>query len=90
MAPFLGLGNGAVFKLVPLFFPKSTGAATGIIGAAGGLGGFFPPLVLGLVKDATGDFVLAFVLLVAFAWTCAGLAVALLEPGHETAPQGAR
>ena len=83
MAAFLGLGNGAVFKLVPLFFPKSTGAATGIVGAAGGLGGFFPPLVLGIVKDATGDFVLAFVFLVAFAWMCAGMAIALLEPHHE-------
>ena len=74
MALFLGLGNGAVFKLVPLSFPKATGAATGIVGAAGGLGGFFPPLFLGIVKDSTGDFVLAFVLLVAFAWLCAGLA----------------
>jgi NNP family nitrate/nitrite transporter-like MFS transporter len=85
MAAFLGLGNGAVFKLVPLFFPKSTGAATGIIGAAGGLGGFFPPLVLGVVNDATGDFVLAFIFLVAFAWMSAGMAVALLEPGHDPA-----
>jgi NNP family nitrate/nitrite transporter-like MFS transporter len=79
MAGFLGLGNGAVFKLVPLFYPKATGAATGIVGAAGGLGGFFPPLILGIVKDATGDFVLAFVFLVAFAWMCAGLALSLLE-----------
>jgi MFS transporter, NNP family, nitrate/nitrite transporter len=86
MAAFLGLGNGAVFKLVPLFFPRSTGAATGIVGAAGGLGGFFPPLVLGIVKDATGDFVLAFVFLVAFAWMCAGMAVALLEPHAEPHP----
>ena len=82
MAGFLGLGNGAVFKLVPLFFPKSTGAATGIVGAAGGLGGFFPPLLLGIVNDATGEFTLGFVFLVAFAWMCAGMAVALLEPGH--------
>jgi NNP family nitrate/nitrite transporter-like MFS transporter len=80
MAAFLGIGNGAVFKLVPRAFPHATGAATGIIGAAGGLGGFFPPLVLGIVKDATGDFVLAFVLLVAFAWMCAGLALSLFEP----------
>jgi NNP family nitrate/nitrite transporter-like MFS transporter len=77
MAAFLGLGNGAVFKLVPLYFPKSTGAATGIVGAAGGLGGFFPPLLLGFVNDATGEFTLGFVFLVAFAWMCAGLAVAL-------------
>ncbi len=85
MAACLGLGNGAVFKLVPLHFPKATGAATGIVGAAGGLGGFFPPLVLGVVKDATGDFVLAFVFLVAFAWMCAGMALASLEPATDTA-----
>jgi NNP family nitrate/nitrite transporter-like MFS transporter len=77
MAGFLGLGNGAVFKLVPLQVPRSKGAVTGIVGAAGGLGGFFPPLVLGLVKDATGEFVLAFVFLVAFAWFCAGLALGM-------------
>ena len=87
MAAFLGLGNGAVFKLVPQFYPQSTGAATGIVGAAGGLGGFFPPLILGIVKDATGEFVLAFVFLVAFAWMCAGMAVALLEAPEERQPQ---
>lgn len=86
MALFLGLGNGAVFKQVPLFFPKSTGAATGIIGAAGGLGGFFPPLLLGVVKDATGEFVLGFVFLVAFAWMCAGMAVGALDPGQRAGP----
>ncbi len=83
MALFLGLGNGAVFKQVPLFFPQATGAATGIVGAAGGLGGFFPPLLLGVVKDATGEFVLGFVFLVAFAWMCAGMAVAALDPGQQ-------
>jgi MFS transporter, NNP family, nitrate/nitrite transporter len=76
-ALFLGLGNGAVFKLVPQFFPRSKGAVTGIVGAAGGLGGFFPPLVLGVVNDATGEFTLAFVFLVAFAWLCAGLAISM-------------
>jgi NNP family nitrate/nitrite transporter-like MFS transporter len=88
MAGFLGLGSGAVFKLVPLYFPSSTGAATGIVGAAGGLGGFFPPLVLGIVKDATGEFVLAFVFLVAFTWMCAGLALGMLEPGHPVPAPG--
>lgn len=86
MALFLGLGNGAVFNLVPLFFPTSTGAAAGIVGAAGGLGGFFPLLLLGIVKDATGEFVLGFVFLVACAWMYAGMAVSLLEPGHAPAP----
>ena len=59
----LGLGNGAVFKLVAQYFPKNTGLVTGIAGCAGGLGGFFPPLLLGFVKDATGSYALGFVLL---------------------------
>lgn len=77
MAAFLGLGNGAVFKMVPHEFPDSKGAVTGIVGAAGGLGGFFPPLVMGVVKDALDAYTMGFVLLVAFAWLCAGLAVSL-------------
>ena len=59
----LGLGNGAVFKLVPQHFPKETGTVTGLVGAFGGLGGFFPPLVLGVVRDATGGYAIGFVLL---------------------------
>ena len=86
MAGFLGIGNGAVFKLVPHQFPDSTGSATGIVGAAGGIGGFFPPLLLGLVKDATGTFTMAFVFLVAFAWLSAGLALAMSTGGAPEEP----
>ena len=69
-AAALGLGNGAVFKLVPQYFPKETGTVTGLVGAFGGLGGFFPPLELGLVKDATGTYTIGFVLLSLFALFC--------------------
>lgn len=69
-AAALGLGNGAVFKLVPQFFPKETGTVTGLVGAFGGLGGFFPPIELGLVKDATNSYLLGFVLLSAFSLCC--------------------
>ncbi|HEY8559238.1 MAG TPA: nitrate/nitrite transporter [Pyrinomonadaceae bacterium] len=69
-AAALGLGNGAVFKLVPQYFPKETGTVTGLVGAFGGLGGFFPPIELGLVKDATGSYTIGFVLLAAFAAIC--------------------
>jgi NNP family nitrate/nitrite transporter-like MFS transporter len=75
LAGFLGLGNGAVFKAVPQDFPDSTGAATGIVGAAGGLGGFFPPIVMGIVKDNFETYALGFVGLLLFAGLC--LAVAL-------------
>ena len=53
-AALLGLGNGAVFKLVPEHFPKETGTVTGLVGALGGLGGFFPPLLLGVFRDTLG------------------------------------
>ena len=53
-AMLLGLGNGAVFKLVPEHFPKETGTVTGLVGALGGLGGFFPPLLLGVFRDRIG------------------------------------
>ena len=70
MAAAIGLGNGAVFKLVPQFYPKSIGSVTGLVGAAGGLGGFFPPLVLGIVRRQTGTFALGFLLLALFAVIC--------------------
>jgi MFS transporter, NNP family, nitrate/nitrite transporter len=70
MAAAIGLGNGAVFKLVPEYFPQSVGAVTGLVGAAGGLGGFFPPLVLGAIRQVTESFTLGFVLLALFALLC--------------------
>ena len=69
-AAALGLGNGAVFKLVPEYFPKETGTVTGLVGAAGGLGGFFPPLVVGVIRSQTGSYALGFVFLSAFAVLC--------------------
>jgi MFS transporter, NNP family, nitrate/nitrite transporter len=64
-AVLLGLGNGGVFKLVPQYFPASTGLVTGLVGAVGGLGGFFPPLLLGLFRDHFGVLWPGFVLLAA-------------------------
>ena len=63
LAAAFGAGTGAVFKLVAHEFPDEVGVVTGVVGAAGGLGGFFPPLVMGVVKSATGDYSLGFVLL---------------------------
>ena len=52
----LGMGNGAVFQLAPQRFPDRIGLVTGIVGAAGGLGGFFLPTLLGAAKDMTGSY----------------------------------
>jgi MFS transporter, NNP family, nitrate/nitrite transporter len=70
IAGALGLGNGAVFKLVPTLFPKETGAVTGLVGAAGGLGGFFPPILMGVVRDLTSTYAVGFMLLSEFALGC--------------------
>ena len=78
MGVFLGVGSGAIFKLVPNEFPENPGAATGIVGAVGGLGGFFPPVVMGLVKGWTGSFALGFIGLLAFCIICFWIALSLL------------
>jgi NNP family nitrate/nitrite transporter-like MFS transporter len=78
MALALGLGTGAVFKLVPEWFPDRVGAVTGVVGAAGGLGGFFPPLVMGVVESATGGYALGFILMALVAVACLVVLGALL------------
>jgi NNP family nitrate/nitrite transporter-like MFS transporter len=52
----LGMGNGAVFQLVPQRFSERVGVLTGLVGAAGGLGGFFLPFLLGTIKQRTGQY----------------------------------
>ena len=85
---FLGAGSGGVFKVVPLEFPRSAGAATGIVGAAGGLGGFFPPIFVGLVKDAEGTYTYGFVGLLVFTVASLALAVWLLRSASELELRG--
>ncbi|HEX7083852.1 MAG TPA: MFS transporter [Gaiellaceae bacterium] len=79
LGAFLGSGSGAVFKLVPGEFPETPGAAAGVVGAAGGLGGFFPPIYVGVVKDAEGTYTYGFVGLLVFVIACLALAVWLLR-----------
>jgi NNP family nitrate/nitrite transporter-like MFS transporter len=64
MAAALGTGTGAVFALLAQLVPADrVGSVTGVVGAAGGLGGFFPPLVMGLVYGALGSYMVGFLLL---------------------------
>ena len=86
MAAAIGLGNGAVFKLVPEHFPQSVGSVTGLVGAAGGLGGFFPPLVVGGLRQLTATFTWGFVLLAVFSLIC--LIVALKTGDSASRPLG--
>jgi NNP family nitrate/nitrite transporter-like MFS transporter len=55
-----GLGNGATFQLVPHRWTGRTGVMTGIIGAAGGIGGFYLPVVMGIAKESTGSYQMGF------------------------------
>jgi NNP family nitrate/nitrite transporter-like MFS transporter len=65
----LGLGNGAVFQLVPQCFRRQIGIATGVVGAVGGLGGFMLPTMLGQFKQHSGSFAAGFFVLGAVATT---------------------
>ena len=69
LAVFLGIGTGGVFAWVARRSPaKSVGSVSGIVSAAGGLGGYFPPLVMGATYDRIdNDYSVGLVLLVATA-----------------------
>jgi NNP family nitrate/nitrite transporter-like MFS transporter len=86
LAVALGTGTGAVFKLVAEWFPDRVGGVTGVVGAAGGLGGFFPPLVMGAVYEATGGYFVGFVLMAAVAATCLLILRAVERSAHAGAP----
>ncbi|WP_157218986.1 nitrate/nitrite transporter [Flavisphingomonas formosensis] len=58
----LGAGNGAVFQLVPQRFAKEIGVMTGLVGMAGGIGGFYLASSLGLAKQLTGSFAPGFLI----------------------------
>jgi NNP family nitrate/nitrite transporter-like MFS transporter len=69
----LGMGNGAVFQLVPQRFAKEIGVMTGLVGMTGGLGGFYLASSLGYSKQYTGGYGLGFLifaLLAALALVC--------------------
>ncbi|MET8483115.1 MFS transporter [Streptomyces tendae] len=68
LAAALGAGSGAVFALVALLAPVyRLGSVTGVVGAAGGLGGFVPPLVMGSLYGTYGSYALGLLLLGAVA-----------------------
>jgi NNP family nitrate/nitrite transporter-like MFS transporter len=52
----MGFGNGVVFQLVAEWFPKDIGLASGVVGAAGGFGGFLLPIIAGTMKGFTGSY----------------------------------
>ena len=65
-----GLGNGSVFKIIPLVLTKEAGAAIGIVSCLGALGGFVPPLLLGWTMDHLGSPAWAYTGMALFALLC--------------------
>lgn len=63
MVALMGCGNGVIFRLVSDRFRAQIGLASGVIGAAGALGGFLLPAWLGLLRDATGTYLHGYLLL---------------------------
>jgi MFS transporter, NNP family, nitrate/nitrite transporter len=63
IAIFAGIGNGTIFKLVPMYFSEQGGIVNGIVSAMGGLGGFFPPLMLTVLFNLTGNYAIGFMAL---------------------------
>jgi NNP family nitrate/nitrite transporter-like MFS transporter len=61
----LGMGNGAVFQMVGVRLPDRVGSTTGLVGAAGGIGGFLLPFLFGWLEDRTGTFAAGFALFAA-------------------------
>ena len=83
----LGMGNGAVFQLVPQRFRREIGVVTGLVGCAGGIGGFFLAKTLGISKEMTGGFSAGFLFVSVLA--CIGLAGLLLVKDRWRATWGA-
>ncbi|SDR18792.1 MFS transporter [Thermostaphylospora chromogena] len=66
MAAAFGVGNGAVFEILSRVVPgDQVGSVTGVVGAAGGLGGFLPPIVMGVIYQVTGSYAIGLMLLAA-------------------------
>src|SRR5260221_14611090 len=87
----MGSGNGSVFQIVPQRFSKEIGLVTGLVGAAGGLGGFLLPSLLGTLKDTTGSYGSGFLVYTVAAAGCVLLILAVRNGWQKTwAGEGGR
>ena len=66
---FMSLGKAAVYKHIPVYYPKNVGAVGGLVGMIGGLGGFVLPIAFGALNDLTGVATSCFMLLFAVSVT---------------------
>ncbi len=90
MAMALGSGTGATFALIAkVTDPSRVGGVTGLVGAAGGLGGFVPPLIMGYVYGRTDSYAIGLWLLTDTAAMTLLLTVTVVrDRAHATPPRG--
>ena len=80
----MGFGNGVVFQIVSERFQKQMGAASGLIGTAGGVGGFLLPVWLGVLKEATGTYGAGFLLFSLVSAAAGSTAFPILKRMHRS------
>ena len=85
MLVMMGVGNGAIFQMIPQRFPDEMGAVTGIVSAAGGLGGFLLPLLMGYTEEWLGWFGPGFFAIGMSGFFAAGLLVQASRQWHSPA-----
>jgi MFS transporter, NNP family, nitrate/nitrite transporter len=81
----MGFGNGVVFQIVSEWFQKQIGLASGLVGAAGGLGGFLVPIWLGVLQDMTGTYRTGFWVFAMVAGLALGATVSIRRGHHPMA-----
>jgi NNP family nitrate/nitrite transporter-like MFS transporter len=76
----LGMGNGVIFQVVPQRFRREIGAVSGLVGAAGGVGGFLLPSMLGLFRDLSGTYATGFAIFAAVCVLIVPMVLAFWRP----------
>jgi NNP family nitrate/nitrite transporter-like MFS transporter len=83
---FMAIGKAAVYKHIPVYYPKNVGAVGGLVGMIGGLGGFVLPIAFGALNDLTGVWSSCFMLLFVVTTAClAWMHVAILRMEQQRA-----
>ncbi|TLY28972.1 MAG: hypothetical protein E6K62_09720 [Nitrospirae bacterium] len=77
----LGMGNGVIFQVVPQRFRREIGTISGLVGAAGGIGGFLLPSLLGLFKDLSGTYTTGFAIFAAVCILIMPVVMVFWRPG---------
>jgi NNP family nitrate/nitrite transporter-like MFS transporter len=88
LATAMGFGMAGVYTLIPSYFPREIGVVGGLVGVLGGLGGFFLPIIFGMLLDASGLWTTCWVFLFLFAAACLIWMHFIIRPEPSTSDLG--